>query len=56
MKVAVIMRRAPGGDLARLVEDAGRGLAAESAAQTIQELRAAGVEFTTTNGVLKIVK
>ncbi len=38
-----------------LVEDAVRGVAAETTAQTIQEMRAAGVEFTTTNEVLKII-
>ena len=36
-----------------VVEDAVRGVAAETTSQTIQEMRAAGVEFTTTNEVLK---
>jgi nicotinamidase/pyrazinamidase len=36
-----------------LVEDAIRGVAAATTAQTITELRAAGVEFTTTDEVLK---
>jgi nicotinamidase/pyrazinamidase len=36
-----------------LVEDAVRGVAPETTAQTIAEMRAAGVEFTTTHEVLK---
>jgi len=39
-----------------LVEDAVRGVAAETTSQTIQEMRAAGVEFTTANDVLKIIE
>ena len=37
----------------RVVEDAIRGVAAETTAQALAELHAAGVEFTTTNEVLK---
>jgi nicotinamidase/pyrazinamidase len=36
-----------------LVEDAIRGVAGETTARTIDEMRAAGVEFTTTDEVLK---
>lgn len=36
-----------------LVEDAVRGVASETTARTIDEMRAAGVEFTTTDEVLK---
>lgn len=36
-----------------LVEDAVRGVAAETTAQTIAEMQSAGVEFTTTDAVLK---
>ncbi|HYE74997.1 MAG TPA: isochorismatase family protein [Blastocatellia bacterium] len=38
-----------------LVEDAVRGVAPETTAKTIDEMRAAGVEFTTTQEVLKII-
>ncbi|MGH9840668.1 MAG: cysteine hydrolase family protein [Blastocatellia bacterium] len=37
-----------------LVEDAIRGVAAETSATSISEMRAAGVEFTTTDEVLKL--
>jgi nicotinamidase/pyrazinamidase len=37
-----------------LVEDAVRGVAGETTLRTIDEMRAAGVEFTTTDEVLKI--
>jgi nicotinamidase/pyrazinamidase len=40
----------------RLVEDAVRGVAPETTAQTIEEMRAAGVEFTTTDEVLKSLR
>jgi len=36
-----------------LVEDAIRGVAAKTTAQTVEKMRAAGVEFTTTDDVLK---
>jgi nicotinamidase/pyrazinamidase len=39
-----------------VVEDAIRGVAADTTAQTIAEMRAAGVEFTTTDEVLKGVE
>jgi nicotinamidase/pyrazinamidase len=38
-----------------LVEDAVRGVTEETTSQTIDELRAAGVEFTTTDEVLKML-
>jgi len=37
----------------RLVEDAVRGVAPDTTAKTIEEMRAAGVEFTTTDEILK---
>jgi len=37
----------------RLVEDAVRGVALDTTAKTIEEMRAAGVEFTTTDEILK---
>jgi hypothetical protein len=36
-----------------LVEDAIRGVAGETISRTIDEMRAAGVEFTSTDEVLK---
>jgi hypothetical protein len=36
-----------------VVEDAIRGVAEETTSRTIDEMRAAGVEFTTTDEVLK---
>ena len=39
-----------------LVEDAVRGVDKETTARTIEEMRAAGVEFTTTNEVLKTLR
>ena len=44
---------AAGGAKVLLVADAIRGVAATTTAQTLAELRAAGVEFTTTDEVLK---
>src|ERR1051326_2817223 len=44
---AAALGLASGGARALLVQDAVRGVAAETTAQTIQEMRAAGVEFTT---------
>jgi nicotinamidase/pyrazinamidase len=39
-----------------LIEDAVRGVADETTKSTIEEMRAAGVEFTTTNELLKMLK
>lgn len=41
------------GTRVRLVTDAVRGVAPDSTAKTIEEMRAAGVEFTTTGEILK---
>lgn len=50
---AAALGLAAAGAQVQLVADAVRGVAPETTAQTIEEMRAAGVEFTTTDEVLK---
>ncbi|HMV47499.1 MAG TPA: isochorismatase family protein [Blastocatellia bacterium] len=47
---------AEAGALVLVVEDAVRGVAADTTAQTLADMRAAGIEFTTTDEVLKNLK
>lgn len=50
---ACVLGLAESGARIQVVEDAIRGVAAETTAQTYEEMRAAGIEFTTTDEVLK---
>lgn len=52
---ACVLGLVEAGARVQVVEDAIRGVAPETTEQTFGELRAAGVEFTTTNEVLKLL-
>ncbi|MGH9801820.1 MAG: isochorismatase family protein, partial [Blastocatellia bacterium] len=50
---ACVLGLVEAGACVQVVEDAIRGVAAETTDQTFAEMRAAGVKFTTTDEVLK---